>query len=312
MVHCKKTPQFDAKRDIPQLDGKVILVTGGNVGLGKQAILDYAQHNPAQIWLAARNLDKAAAAVKEIQEELPNTALPPIHLLQLDLSSLESVKNAARTFMAQTDRLDILMLNAGIMAAPPALTKDGYEVQFATNYLGHALFTKLLLPVLGKTAARPGADVRIVTVSSDLHTNAPKEGIRFDAIKSQCEDMSAYERYGQSKLAQILWARQMAKLYPQFTVASIHPGVVRTNLQAGATGQPRVLQFAMNAMHFMLTPVEQGVRNQLWATVSKDVQSGEYYHPVGVGGEGSKLARDGELANKLWEWSEKNLANHTI
>src|SRR5262245_60500450 len=108
---------FNPERDIPSLEGQVILVTGGNIGLGKQCILEYARHNPAQVWLAARNLDKAKAAVDEIQQQLPNPA--PIKLVELDLSSIESVKKAASAFLAEAERLDILMLNAGIMAAPP-------------------------------------------------------------------------------------------------------------------------------------------------------------------------------------------------
>jgi retinol dehydrogenase 12 len=135
-----RSVHFSLKKDIPSLKGKVVLVTGGNSGLGKQCVLEYARHDPAQIWLAARNLDKAKAAVDEIKRQVPNA---PIKILQLDLSSFESVKEAATTFSSESDRLDILMLDAGIMAAKPGLTGDGYEIQFETNYLGHALLTQL-------------------------------------------------------------------------------------------------------------------------------------------------------------------------
>jgi NAD(P)-dependent dehydrogenase (short-subunit alcohol dehydrogenase family) len=310
MNFFKSSTSFESIRDIPSLDGKVILVTGGNIGLGKQCVLEYARHNPAQIWLAARNLDKARIAVEEIQAQLPTPA--PIKLLELDLSSLKSVQKAAAQFQQEAVRLDILMLNAGIMAAPPGLTADGYEVQFETNYLGHALLAKLLLPVLSSTASKPDADVRIVMLTSYGHTTAPKEGILFDSLKTSGDTMGPYARYGQSKLAQILWVRKMARLYPQFKLVSIHPGVVQTNLAAGATGSNLVTRMLLKTVTGFLTTVEKGARNQLWASVSKDVVSGEYYEPVGVGGGVSALGKDDELADTLWEWTETELGSYSV
>ncbi len=313
MNFSKKSVPFKTQ-DIPPLDGKVILVTGGNIGLGKQCVLEYARHNPARIWLAARNVEKAKAAIDEIQAQLPkDTSKPsPISLLHIDLSSLESVQTAVRTVLAESGRLDILMLNAGIMAAPPGLTKDGYELQFGTNFLGHALLAKLLLPLLQSTATTPGADVRIIMMSSHGHMYAPKpEGIRFDILRTTANDLGPYGRYGQSKLAMILWVRQMAKLYPQFTLASIHPGVVRTNLMNNATGSPLVVRLLGKVANRIVTPVDQGVRNQLWASVGKDVKSGEYYEPVGIGGTATELGKDGGLAARLWEWTEKELGGYS-
>lgn len=307
----RKSVSFKPESDIPPLDGKVILITGGNIGLGKQCILEYARHNPAQIWLAARNLEKAKAAVEEIQKQLPNANPAIIKILELDLSSLASVKKAASIFCAESDRLDILMLNAGIMAAPPGLTEDGFELQWGTNYLGHALLTKLLLPVLEKTAGTPGADVRIIALSSYGHMTAPKpEGIKFDSLKTTAEGLGPYGRYGQTKLAMILWARQMAKLYPQFTLASIHPGVVRTNLMNNATGSSCVVQMLGKVANYVVTPVDQGARNQLWASVAKDVKSGEYYEPVGIGGNATELGKNEELAKKLWDWTVETLGTY--
>lgn len=307
---CKKPVPFNQAHDIPPLDGKVILVTGANVGLGKQCVLEYARHRPRQIWLAARNLDKAEAAVKEIQNQLETPA--PINVLELDLTSLESVKRAAATFSAASDRLDILMLNAGVMAAPPGLTKDGYELQFATNYLGHALLTKLLLPKLETAANMTGADVRIIALTSHGHVYTPKpEGIRFGTLKTEADDLGPYERYGQSKLATILWTKKMAALYPQFTLASIHPGVVRTNLMNNATGSSLAIQLLGKIASKLVTPLDQGVRNQLWASVSKDVKSGEYYEPIGITGSGSVFTKDAELADKIWNWTEKEFEHYT-
>jgi len=302
--------RFEPKRDIPALDGKVILVTGGNVGLGKQAILEFSRHHPAQIWLGARNMDKAKAAADDIRRQVPDA--PPINLLQLDLTSFESIKKAAKTFMAESERLDILMLNAGIMAAPPGLTKEGYELQMGTNHMGHALLTKLLLPVLDKTAKGDAhSDVRIVSLSSAGHKLTAKGGIQLDTLKTPADRLGAYERYGQSKLANILWIRQMAKHYPQFKAVAVHPGVVSTNLLAGTNGSALSLMLkAASALHFFST-VEDGVKNQLWAAVANNVQSGEYYEPIGKAGSASAFGKDDKLATKLWDWTEEELAKYT-
>ncbi|KAH7151902.1 short-chain dehydrogenase/reductase [Dactylonectria estremocensis] len=308
MFGGSKSVAFNPEKDIPSLTGKVILVTGGNAGLGKQAILEFSRHNPKQIWLASRNLEKAKSAADEIKQQVPGA---PIELLELDLSSFDSVKTASRKVLSGSDRLDILMLNAGIMAVPPGLTKDGYEIQFGTNHMGHALLTKLLLPIMEKTAINDAlADVRIISLTSYGHTYAPKGGCRFDTPKSTADGLGAYGRYYQSKLANVLWARQLAKAYPQFTVAAIHPGVVRTQLMEGATATPTIVKVMVKFGSMFLAPVEQGVKNQLWASVSKDVKSGEYYEPVGVGGLASYDGKNDELAKLLWDWTENELKVH--
>lgn len=281
---------------MPSLRGRVILVTGGNVGLGKQCILEYARHNPAEIWLGARNLEKANAAVEEIQAQLKTPA--PIKLLKLDLASFGSVEQAAKKFTAEANRLDILMLNAGIMGTAPSVTIDGYESQFGTNYLGHALLAKLLLPIMKNTAKNHKADVRVVMVSSELLMNAPKEGIRFDSLKTDGRDISSLARYGQSKLAMNLWTRKMARLYPELIFTAIHPGVVQTNLSS-STDSVFTYRLFMKIVRPFLAGVDKGARNQLWASVAKGVKSGEYYKPVGVAGGGTDLSKDDELAEKL-------------
>ena len=302
---------FDPEQDIPSLEGKVILVTGGNVGLGKQSVLEYARHGPAEIWLGARNLDKAEQAVTEIKSQVPDA--PPIKVLEMDLSSLESMKRAAGRVLAETERLDILMLNAGIMGVPPGFTKDGYEVQFGTNYVGHAFLVKLLLPLLENTATLPDSDVRVVTLSSRAHhTYTPKDGILFDVLKTNGETQGTYERYGQSKLAIILWTKQLAMLHPQLTFASVNPGTVRTNIMRGATGAPWFIRMLSKLAEKMVPPVEEGVKNQLWATVAKQVRSGEYYEPVGVTGLASADAMDRHLAKELWDWTTGELEEHVI
>lgn len=310
---CSKSISFNPTEDIPSLVGRTILVTGGNIGLGKQAILEICRHAPACVFLAARSLDKARAAVDEIQAALPDVAVRSIiKLVQLDLSSIESVRMAAAVVMSEAERLDVLMLNAGIMATPAGITEDGYEVQWGTNYVGHALLATLLLPLMERTSEIPGTDVRLVLLSSDLHSRAPTEGIRWDTVNSEAEKLGTWERYGQSKLAMILWGKSIAKLHPRIKTVSLHPGVVRTNLMNGATGQSPAMRGLTKLGHRFLTSVEDGVKNQLWVSFARGVQSGAYYMPVGIMGKESELAKDEKLETEVWDWTEKELRKYML
>lgn len=299
--------RFTPSTDIPPLTDKVILVTGGNNGLGKQAIIELAAHQPALIWLCARGLSRAESAIADILAANPSATM--IKPLDLDLCSFPSIQAAAHRVLAESTRLDILMLNAGIMATPSGLSASGYEVQFGTNHVGHALLAKLLLPLVLKTAASsPTADVRLIVLSSEAHRLIPKGGIVFDTLKTKQEDMYTWTRYGQSKTANILFAKEMARRYPQIKTIAVHPGAVATNL-AAPFSQTSVVLRPLMALYFGLfaVGVEEGVKNQLWACVSEKAESGEYYVPVGVKSRPTKEAADGELAGRLWEWTEKEL-----
>ncbi|RKU45315.1 hypothetical protein DL546_007243 [Coniochaeta pulveracea] len=308
---------FEPSKDIPSLAGKVILVTGGNTGLGKQSILELARYGkPAKIYLAARNQEKAKGAIEDVKNHAPDAPIVP---LDLDLTSFESIKKAARTFANQEERLDVLMLNAGIMAVPNATTKEGYEIQFGTNHVGHALLTKLLMPTLLKTARRPEKpDVRVVVLTSaGLGLASPGEGIKFDTVKTDGSALYTWTRYGQSKLANALFARELAKRYPEVKAVAVHPGAVDTQLFFPFAESFGIFNFAATALvRPFLKTVEMGARNQVWATVSKQVESGEWYTPVGIKGtvkvRGTDLARDDNLAKKLWEWTEKELEGQEI
>lgn len=183
---------FDPARDIPDLAGKVVLVTGGAGDLGRQVAVDLARHGPARIYIAdlPRNDDGGESIVRAIREEAGTASADvEIRYLAVDLSSFESIQMAAARLRVDEERLDIVILNAGIMRVRPGTTKEGYEIAFGINYLGHALLTKLLLPTLLRTAELPGADVRVVAVSSEGHKLAPKGGILFDKLKGPCEDL---------------------------------------------------------------------------------------------------------------------------
>lgn len=141
--------------------------------------------------------------------------------------------------------------------------------------------------------------MRIVSLSSDGHTYWRKGSFDFESLKTPAEYLGAAPRYFRSKLANVLWARQMAQLYPQLTVAAIHPGVVRTNLAEGSSGVPSIVCGLVRVFYGLLTSVEDGVKNQLWAAVSSDVKSGKYYVPVGIRVQASADGMDDELARQV-------------
>ncbi|KAI9054079.1 hypothetical protein LZ554_001250 [Drepanopeziza brunnea f. sp. 'monogermtubi'] len=304
---------FKPDTDIPDLDGKIIFITGGNVGLGRETVLQLSKHKPKRIYLAARTQSRAEAAIAELQTLVPSA---PITYIHCDLTSLPSIQACAREFASKEARLDILILNAGIMASPAGTTQEGYEIQFGTNHVGHALLTKLLLPTLVRTAAEPGSDVRVVCVSSIAHLYTPRGGIAFPDLKTDMARASTWCRYGQSKLANILFAKALQKRYAEkgVTAVAVHPGVVDTELYrsafSGFWGLGKLLD---KGKSYVYTGVAEGALNQLWAAVGpkEKVKGGEYYTPVGVEKQGSGRTKDGELADRLWEWTEQELDAYT-
>ena len=234
-----------------------------------------------------------------------------ITFLELDLASLASVKSAADTFTASSPRLDILLNNAGTMALPPSLTPDGYEIQFGTNHIGHALLTKLLLPNLERTAALPDTtppDVRIINVSSDMHTFAPASGLALPAARTDMKAYSTWTRYGHSKLANILFTKSLAEKYPAIRSVTVHPGPVDTGLSLNfQRDHPWVAAVAGPVVLRMLKSVQHGALTQLFAATSEEAKSGAYYVPVAKESVPSKFARDPALAEELWAWTEREL-----
>lgn len=176
--------------------------------------------------------------------------------------------------------------------------------------MGHALLTKLLLPTLLKTAEETGSDVRIVDVSSQGHNLAPSSGIIYE--QAQLEKVMTQTRYGQSKLANILHARALAKRYPSITATSIHPGVIITNLYTPLHTAIWISKVGTSFLNLFLPNVATGTQNQLWAaTAPKDeVRKGYYWLPVGSNSKGSSHAQNAELSDKLWDWTEAELKKH--
>lgn len=203
---------------------------------------------------------------------------------------------------------------ASKMAVPPDKTKEGYEVQFGVNHMGHFFLTKLLLPTLTKTAARPDSDVRIINLSSGGYRMAPKEGIDFD--HPDLPNSGIWGRYGQSKLANIKFTQALAAKYPAITSIAIHPGGVDTHL--GDTFRNNYFPWlnSRTVAWLILKTADDGARNQLWAAAAPKgegfgkVENGVYYTPVGIKDGGNNLVKNGQLTEKLWDWSEEELKRH--
>lgn len=283
----------------------------GNAGLGAETVRRLAAHSPSAIYLCARNPSSAEPLILDIKSSYPNAKFNIIPI-KLDLSSLESTKLAAETILSHTSRIDILYNNAGIALVAPALTKDGYETQFGINYFGHALFTQLLLPLMLQTAATaPKNSVRIVNVSSEAHIRSVPNGLALEETKTHMSAHHSTKRYGQSKVAQILFAQKMAQLYPSVTSVSLHPGFVATEINTGKGGGSFWLGLLIrNIVGWVGLSVEDGTKNQLWAGVAPEVESGKYYDPIGVVKAGSSVARDEKKREELWQWTEKELKAH--
>jgi NAD(P)-dependent dehydrogenase (short-subunit alcohol dehydrogenase family) len=192
---------------------------------------------------------------------------------------------------------------------PPSLTKDGYELQFGTNHLGHALLIKKLLPTILHTISEHKSDARIVILTSLGFRGHPSGGIRFDTLKT-VQDFGMggpWVRYGQSKLANVFYARELARRYPEITALSVHPGVVGTTMVSGMGPANKLLVYLTNPGG-LLTP-EEGAYNQLWAAFGnkQNIENGKAYEPMGKPIKLGKTSSDEELAKKLWEWTEEAL-----
>jgi NAD(P)-dependent dehydrogenase (short-subunit alcohol dehydrogenase family) len=298
---------FNPQVDIGDLSNKVILVTGANTGIGKETILQLAKHNPAKLYLAARTESKARDAITSIKSTLSKPV--DIEYLPLDLASLKSVREAAERVNASTSRLDILILNAGIMAVPPGKSESGHDIQLGTNHIGHFQLTKLLLPLLEETAAMPGSDVRVIGVSSEAYNMAPS----IDIITST-EKLTAagpWTRYGASKAANILFAAELARRYPAFKSVSLHPGMIKTDLYLPNQEVNPIFKYGMALFGpLVLRGVPEGAHNQLWAAAGakrEELVNGAYYTPVGKSHVENKFAQDEASGKRLWEWTEAEL-----
>ncbi|PVH76850.1 NAD(P)-binding protein [Cadophora sp. DSE1049] len=294
---------------LPDLRGRVYHITGGNNGIEIYSVYHLAKHN-ARVYLCARSKEKASSAIAELRRWANRDDLD-IQFLQLDLLDLSSVKAAAKEFLSKESQLHGLLNNGGIMAVPDALSKDGFESQFATNYLSHWLLTYLFTPVLLQTAAKlPPSSVRIVNVASSNHTKAPAGGIDFEDINMRDPKYDPWVKYGQSKLANILHAKALNGRYKDKGIwtASLHPGIVDT-----CGGFPSYLRslscFFLRAVGFLIK-ADEGSWTHLFALASDKFiadLSGAYLEPLVKTGNTSPDGERRDLAEKLWNWTEETM-----
>ncbi|WP_194925045.1 oxidoreductase [Catenulispora pinisilvae] len=288
---------------IPTLSGRTFVVTGANSGLGFQTTRLLARHG-AHVVMTARDQVKGEAAAARIEQDVPGASL---ELRSLDLADLDSVRAFAAGLHDDKVGVDVLINNAGVMMTPQLKTKQGFEMQFGTNHLGHFALTGLLLDLLADRD-----DPRVVTVSSTMH----KQGtIDFDDLM-RTERYQPTPAYAQSKLANLLFGlelqRRLSAAGSPVRSLMAHPGYSATNLQfAGPTGLRRSLMHVANPL-FAQSPTI-GVLPQVRAAVAPDVAGGQYYgcprfmetrgYPELV--QPSRRAQDAALAARLWTESEK-------
>ena len=288
--------------DIPDQSGRVAIVTGANTGLGFHTAAALADKG-AHVVLAVRNLDKGKDAVAKIKADSPNAV---VALQQLDLTSLEAIREAAEEIKAAHQRIDLLINNAGVMWTPKDTTKDGFELQFGTNHLGHFTFDGLLLERL-----LPVEGSRVVTVSSQGHRTGR---INFDDLQSE-RKYGRHAAYAQSKLANLMFTYELqrrlaAKGAPTIAVAA-HPGGSNTELTRNVPG---VVRAPLEAVWGLVTQgADMGALPTLRAATDPNVQGGQYYGPDGIGEQrghpklvqSSKRSHDAAVQRRLWEVSEE-------
>ena len=275
------------------LSGKTILLTGSNSGIGLESFKTLSKRG-AHVIAAARTVDKAQKAGDA--EGLDN--FTPV---ACELSDPESVRACVETVKGLGKSLDVLLCNAGIMALPELNQSHGYELQFFTNHIGHFILVTGLLDLLAD-------DGRVVMLSSDAHKGTPKGGIELDNLSGE-KGYRGWLAYGQSKLSNLLFARELARRLEgtNKTAYAIHPGVIKTNLTRHMSVAATVGMAIANPL-FLKSP-EQGAATQVYAAVHPDAVrfNGEYWADCNVA-KSSKHGRDMELAKKLWEKSEEIVA----
>jgi NAD(P)-dependent dehydrogenase (short-subunit alcohol dehydrogenase family) len=287
--------------DIPDQTGRVAVITGANTGLGYETAAALADHG-AHVVLAVRNLDKGKDAAARISAQSPGAA---VALQELDLTSLDSIRAAAEQLRSAHDRIDLLINNAGVMWTPKSTTKDGFELQFGTNHLGHFAFTGLLLDRL-----LPVAGSRVVTVSSIGHRI--RADIHFDDLQWE-RGYNRVAAYGQAKLANLLFTyelqRRLAPLGTTIAVAA-HPGGSNTELTRNLPAL--VVPFANALVPLIAQGADMGALPTLRAATDPGVLGGQYYGPDGFGEQrgypkvvaSSAKSHDVEVQRRLWAVSE--------
>ena len=289
--------------NMPDLTGKVIIVTGGNSGLGYESVKAFAEKG-AEVILASRSVEKGEAAKAEIGKTKGR-----IVVMRLDLQDLASVKQFAACFTENYNRLDVLLNNAGIMTTPYFLTKDGLEGQMGVNHFGHFALTGQLMGLIAKTPKS-----RVVNISSIAHKIGK---MNFDNLLFESgKDYTPMKSYAQSKLASLLFTYELQRYFETRGIDSIavvaHPGVSHTNLIRHVENKLIFRLFAP-VLKKIAQPAEKGALPEIRASVDPSVKGGEFYGPMGFRGisgypvvvKSSSASHSKEDAKRLWDVSEE-------
>ncbi len=293
------------QEDMPDLTGKIAVVTGANSGLGFESTKALAQKG-ATVVMAVRNVDKGETAKANILQE---NSLAKLDVMQADMGDLSSVKAFAEAFKAKYDRLDILLNNAGLMAIPRQETVDGFEMQLGVNHLGHFALTSHLLDVIVKT---PKARIHNVTSSANFMGS-----INFDDLMG-AENYGRWTAYGQSKLANVFFTFELNKRLQAAgydTLANVsHPGLVIGNLQANSmhesgTGNVESIFYAL-ARPIMSHDISMGILPMLYGMTAENAKGGVMYAPRYLNHRGypaektpNKSAYDEQARQRFWDVS---------
>ncbi|KAG5676990.1 hypothetical protein PVAND_006781 [Polypedilum vanderplanki] len=249
-----------------KIDNKVVIITGGNSGIGKETAVDLAKRG-GKIYIACRDVIRSQQDLEEIKGRAKASK---VYLMELDLASIKSIRKFSREFHEREKKLHILINNAGVMACPKSYTKDGFEMQMGVNHLGHFLLTNLLLDML-----KLSAPSRIVVVSSSGHKLS---GINRDDFMSE-KSYNKIKAYGQSKLANILFALELSRRLHGLDVTcnSLHPGLVHTNLGRHMNSRFRPI-YGKVLKPFYKTTFE-GAQTQIRLAVDPDLEgvTGKYF-----------------------------------
>ena len=305
MLSGATTTTDDVLRGV-DLSGKTALVTGASGGLGLETARALARVGAAVV-LAARDPAKTEGAVRAVRESVPDALL---EVLELDLASLASVRAAAKRFLGSHERLDLLVNNAGVMATPFGRTADGFELQLGTNHLGHFLLTSLLAPAL--LAATPA---RIVNLTSGGHMISD---VHWDDPNFERHDYDKWAAYGQSKTANVLFTIELERrLGPRGVHAyAVHPGMIATDLGRHLTPADMAAlgEMAKSAPGGGGLPpfksIPAGAATTVWAATAPELaeSGGRYLADCEVSGDHAAWAVDGAAARRLWEMSERMIA----
>jgi len=291
-------------KDIPDLNGRVAVITGANSGIGLEAARELAR-NGAEVILASRNQGKADNAVEDIMAEIPRARLK---VIPLDLSSLDSIRRFSDEFLAGYNRLDLLLNNAGIMMVPFGKTENGFETQFGTNHLGHFALTGLLIDSLLDT---PGS--RVVNISSNAHHGGELD---FEDLFYEGGGYTPLGAYSRSKLANLLFTyelqRRLEEKSSQTMALAAHPGISATGLADHFIDQ-RFAWLVRGAMRLFFQSAARGALPGLRAGVDPDARGGEYYGPDGRGERSgfpvvvpsNPESHNLDAARRLWDLSER-------